>query len=481
MRLPMLIDVPPTLLALAALLFIGCAAADAPLLDAGPESECEPGQRRCLENQAQVCTGGGFWSLPQSCNGAECVEGSCQVSCAGNCMPGSARCAPEGLQRCDTGADGCGVWSAPAPCPDGERCIEGQCAMEGCEADCTPGSRRCVGPAAYTECRGEDCPRWSPAVDCPDGAACQAGRCGDGGGEECTDQCRPGELVCLGSDQFQRCQMQEIGCLDYSPAEDCPPGRVCAPGEGCVLACDEPECDEGAVRCFQGGQQTCVQTPDGCVVWGAVIACDDGAQCRGGSCEEVCIPECVAGERRCVEIGVQTCERIDDCEQWGGAEPCPGGTQCQGAGNCGVCVDGQEEERACGRCGTQRRRCSNGSWGNWGLCGDEGVCDAGAQRACGNCGVETCSNQCQWGGCQNEGVCAPGEVTEPGTCGDCGWRTCNAQCQWNADCGRDGGMWQRCNDCGWQFCCPGADWCPCAGNFPDQCGGATCGGDGFCQ
>ncbi len=461
---------------------LGCAGpATEPLTDGGgPEpAECEPGTRRCLENQAQVCTGGGYWSLPQSCNGASCVEGSCQASCDGTCMPGSARCAPEGLQRCDSGADGCGVWSAPAPCVDGQRCVEGQCVEQGCEADCTPGARRCVGPAAYTECRGEDCPRWSTAVDCGEGEACQAGQCGGGGGE-CTDQCRPGELTCLGQDQFQRCQMQESGCLDYSPAEACPPGRVCAPEEGCVLACGEPECNEGDVRCFQGGQQSCVRTAEDCVVWGAVIACDQGTQCRGGVCEAACIPECVAGERRCVELGVQTCERIDDCERWGGAEACPGGTQCQGNGMCGVCMDGQEEERACGRCGVQRRRCGNGSWGNWGLCGDEGVCDAGSQRACGNCGVETCDNQCQWGGCQSEGVCAPGEETAPGTCGSCGWRTCNGNCQWNAECARDGSMFQRCNECGWQFCCPGGDWCNCEAQFDDACAG-RCVGAGFCE
>lgn len=459
-----------------------CAGADTPTEgDAGSGGDCVPGARRCEGNAAQVCTGGGFWSLPQNCGAASCVEGSCQASCDASCMVGTTRCAPEGLQRCVAGGDGCGVWSAPETCLEGTRCVEGQCTAETCEAQCSPGARRCVGPSAYTECANEECPRWQPAQDCIEGQVCSAGDCTDDGGGECQDECAAGERVCLGADQVQRCERQDTGCLDFSPAETCPEGRRCAPGEGCVATCGAPECSVGEVRCFQGGVQRCVETPeDGCVVWGAVIACDDGAQCRAGACEAVCIPECVVGEQRCVEGGRQTCQRIDDCERWGAAEACPGGTQCQGAGMCGVCANGQEETRPCGRCGSQGRRCNNGSWGNWGACGGEGICDAGAREACGNCGTRTCNAQCQWGGCEGGGVCAPGETTAMGTCGQCGWRTCNQQCQWNAACARDGSDWQRCGDCGWQFCCPDANWCNCAPNF--SCGGGqSCVGAGVCQ
>ena len=48
---------------------------------------------------------------------------------------------------------------------------------------------------------------------------------------------------------------------------------------------------------------------------------------------------------------------------------------------------------------------------------------------------------------------------------------------------KDGSMWQRCGECGWQFCCPDADWCDCAGNFPDSCASGVCpqNGGGACQ
>lgn len=453
----------------------------------GGGAECAPGERRCMGETAQVCTGAGFWSLPQNCGGGTCMDGNCVQSCVEACTPGTARCAPEGLQRCETGPDGCGVWTAPSPCPDPQRCVEGQCAEEGCQADCSPGARRCVGPTAYTECAGEECPRWQPATDCGEGETCSGGQCvGEGG---CEDQCGAGSVVCLDDTQFQRCRPQASGCLDFDPAEMCPPGRRCVLGDGCVDVCDEPACDLGEVRCFMGGQQTCVEDESGCVVWGAIINCPDGGQCRAGQCEAVCIPACSAGERRCTEGGVQYCERIDDCEAWGRVEGCPEGTECRGNGDCGECMDGEEESRACGQCGIQNRRCNGGSWGNWGLCGNEGVCEAGAVEACGDrCGTRTCTAQCEWSPCQNEGECVAGEESDPGTCGQCGWRVCNAQCQWSQECQRSGADWQRCNDCGWQFCCPDADWCPCAANPGDFGGvcedqGQRCiaGSDGVCQ
>lgn len=474
-------------------LMLGCAGADTPQGDAGGPGggdagsgeECIPGARRCVGNSAQVCTGGSAWSLPQNCGSATCIEGSCQVSCAQACMPGETRCAPEGLQQCESGADGCGVWSAPQACVEGQRCVDGACADPGCDAQCTPGETRCVGPAVST-CQDPECPQWGEPIGCVEGQVCASGACTDDPGM-CEDECEVGERVCLGPDQEQRCERQDSGCLDFSPAVACAEGRRCAPGEGCVAACSAPECQVGETRCFQGGVQRCVETPEeGCVIWGAVIACDAGAQCQAGMCAAACVPECVVGEQRCTEGGRQTCQRVDDCERWGAEEQCPAGTQCQGEGQCGVCSDGDFEERPCGNCGSQSRRCnSDGTWGNWAACGGEGRCAPGTQRDCGNCGRETCSNQCQWGGCQGAGVCAPGELGAEGSCAECGRAICNNLCQWGDLCDTDDGrVWQRCNDCGWQYCSPQGRWFPCArpaeNNF--ACGGGLmCSATGLCE
>ncbi|MFC1768693.1 NBR1-Ig-like domain-containing protein [Nanoarchaeota archaeon] len=72
------------------------------------------------------------------------------------------------------------------------------------------------------------------------------------------------------------------------------------------------------------------------------------------------------------------------------------------------CTPGDEDQEPCGNCGIRIREClSNGHWGSWGSCGNEGVCSPGSNedRSCGtnigecSVGIETrtCTSSCQWG------------------------------------------------------------------------------------
>lgn len=491
---------------LAALLVLlaGCARID-------DDPICRPGERRCQEGTSQFCDDRGRWSVPEICPaGTTCIEGTCAAACGDACRPGQKRCSPSGPQACARNIEGCGEWSAPEPCGLGERCENGACITD-CPIACEADQTRCVGPDAFVICDASDtCPKWTNWQGCPPDEEgnlqiCTGGSCHAAG--SCADQCREGEIVCLTQVQSQICARTAEGCLDWAAPLDCPADQRCREGQGCGAACQD-ECDLDAVRCAEGGRQACLRGPTGCAAWGPVEACR--GVCVDGECEvEMCQSECEPGAIRCgPEGGVQTCEEADGCGRWGAEVPCGEGQSCAGAGVCGVCDAGQEEAQGCGNCGTQRRICGeNGQWGEWGACENQGECVAGAEEACGRCGVRHCSNECRWGACENEGVCTAGETR---ACGNCGRETCNAQCQWGGcegqgvcapgevsdcnECGHrsctgacqwegcgngDGTLWRRCNDCGWQFCCPNGDWCNCAAHF--GCASGSCVGAGVCQ
>ncbi len=486
------------------LLVIGCAKGDT-------ETECLAGQRRCVEGAAQRCTDDGRWTLPQSCpEGSECRTGACVSACGDACLPGVSRCAPEGVQTCTAAEeDGCGVWGPPVPCEGGTVCQSGAC-LDDCAVGCNVGDGRCLGAYAFTTCTADgQCPGWADSNGCPDGEECSGGRCVFEGA--CSDQCREGELACFDGTNVQRCVRLETGCLDWAEPEACAEGAVCRPGQGCAVACAD-ECGEGETRCFERGRQACVRGPAGCFVWGAVEACEAGTTCAAGDCVESCVDVCELGARRCTAdaASVETCVREGGCTAWGAPLACNAGTACVGKGDCGVCTPGDREERTCGFCGNEARTCGgDGQWGDFGECGGQGECRAGAEEACGNCGVrrcgddcrwgpcegggecrpgesrgcgncgtQRCNDSCRWGGCDGQGVCAPGSS---GACGECGMRSCNGSCQWEGCNNGDGRLFRDCNACGWQFCCPNGNWCNCAAHYPSRCGGRACVGSGQCQ
>jgi hypothetical protein len=436
--------------------------------------DCSEGERRCLNNQPQTCIGDGVWGLPRACDG-QCVNGSCQSPCPEDaCVPGEVICAPEGLQTCEGREDGCGAFAPPVACVPGQRCVDNACRAD-CASDCTPSERRCgsVYEVAVCEVR-QGCPTLIGIESCGNGTVCSDGQCR--APESCEDACPLGQIVCRDAQFAQRCERLPSGCLDWGDPLQCDAGQTCQVGEGCAVACRDA-CAQGETRCTGGGAQACIVGPKGCREWSAVTACGPGQACEAGACVDACPEACVLGAARCSEFGREVCEQRAGCPTFVGA-PCPNGQACVADGQCGDCSPGALQEEDCGNCGVRTRTCGNdGRWGGFGACEAQGECQAGTQRACGNCGRQTCTNACTWGACEGGGACAPGET---GSCGDCGNRACNGQCQWDACGNGDGTLWRRCNECGWQFCCPDGDWCDCARHF--ACGGGeSCNASGVCN
>jgi hypothetical protein len=486
------------------LLLIGCAKGDT-------ETECRPGQLRCLEGGAQACGDDGRWASPTACpQGTECRTGACVSLCGDGCAADEKRCAPEGgVQTCVVGDDGCGVWGEAEPCAAGTTCMGGAC-VAGCPVDCQGGERRCTGDRASTTCAlGGDCPAWAAPEACAADLSCSGGQCVAAGA--CTDQCDEGDADCFDATHEQRCERLDSGCLDWAAPVACPAQGLCEPGAGCGGggSCTDA-CAEGESRCAEGGRQTCARGEGGCLAWGAVEPCPAGKTCAAGECADSCVNACELGARRCTADGhaVETCVGEGGCTRWGAPLACPGETLCVGDGQCGVCMPDASEMQACGACGHQGRTCSaQGQWSDWGSCDGQGECQPGETRGCGNCGTQRCGDDCRWGACEGSGECQPGQTRgcgncgtarcdgschwggcegqgecapgSTGACGQCGMRSCNGACHWEACNNGDGTLWRHCNQCGWQFCCPNGDWCNCAAHF--GCNGGSCVGAGVCQ
>jgi hypothetical protein len=109
------------------------------------------------------------------------------------------------------------------------------------------------------------------------------------------------------------------------------------------------------------------------------------------------------------------------------------------------CAPGAEEERPCGRCGTERKTCSpEGNWGQWSSCEDAGVCDPGSEenQGCGEGGSQSrvCGMDCQWeayssciqcdDGATESCYTGPAMVAGVGACVE-GRRTCSRG-QWSS-------------------------------------------------
>ncbi|MGB0647818.1 MAG: hypothetical protein ACPGQS_11615 [Bradymonadia bacterium] len=438
------------------------------------DRECLSGERRCTEQGlAQLCDANGRWAQPEQCATGACLRGRCQASCGDGCTTGEVVCAGSATQRCEDAGNGCGVWGELEPCPDGLSCRSGSCE---CRATCMVGQTLCVGEEAVRTCSESGC--WNPVEACPRGEICTGGICQQEG--PCQDACRVNQIVCVGESEFQTCQRQANGCLDFSPAEYCPPDMLCQANQGCQsAACPTEACTVGETRCMSNAIQICETDAQGCAIWGRRIGCDFGEICNAGECEEQCVDECTVGQTRCGLSGaIEQCELTNGCGTWTIDRTCPSGQSCLAGGTCGECTEGSTEAQPCGNCGERSRTCQNGLWSEWSQCTSEGPCIQGSQRICGNCGLQQCNDQCEWGACTGEGECTAGEIA---SCGECGQRRCGDQCQWTEPCNNGAGtLYRQCLDCGWQFCCPDGDWCPCEGHYPELCGAGICTQAGFC-
>lgn len=324
--------------------------------------------------------------------------------------------------------------------------------------------------------------------DCSGGLFCIAGVCQE---PKCSsDLDCPGGLSCLSSGKC-------AAGVECETADDCGNEEFCKNNKCWGTQCS---IDGETKSCYNGchsGFQTCQQG-----YWTVCNAdkhlpsevCDDGIDndCNG-SIDDGCF---------CQEGATKEC--INDlCGQ--GTSTCTGGAwgECMAVNDC--CQPGTVENEACGNCGTQTRTCNDSfSWGDWGLCEGEGMCEAGISEnlTCGTqCGsqVRTCSAECSWGEWSEcapprDAICAPGE-TQDKACGNCGIqsKTCNDQCHWDpwenceegAGCNMGESQDKSCGNCGTQtrVCsqeCVWGDWGNCVGEGVCASGEKDTDSCGFC-
>ncbi|MBU1433171.1 hypothetical protein KKF91_21755, partial [Myxococcota bacterium] len=415
--------------------------------------ECAAGSRRCVEGGVAQC--GDFdaddcleWSRPSPCDvGEVCAGGVCEQSCEHACPAGQRRCAEGGVQLClDTNGDGCVEWGSAAPCDAGLICDAGAC-VAACSDACVAGATRCAlgGLERCGDFDADACLEWSDAAPCPAGESCSNGACA----VTCQDECVDGRVRCADGG-VQGCgDFDADPCLEWGVPSACPQGLVCDAG-ACVATCSD-ECAAGSARCQGEGVATCGDfDADDCLEWSTSAPCAAGEICADGACAAVCTPECNAGAARCAAGGVQSCGDLAICPRWGAligerfvvgeTQPCAEGTSCSNGACLQVCQDEctrgnsectpSGERRICGdfdpdECAewsepiacAQGESCSNGVCAS--VCQDECVlgesdCDqADSFTVCGDFDDDDCS---EWGLSQ---PCEAGWVCQDGACVGC--------------------------------------------------------------
>ncbi|MFO0745303.1 MAG: PKD domain-containing protein [Myxococcota bacterium] len=326
---------------------------------------------------------------------------ACDPTCS---EVGATSCDGNGIITCEDQA-GCLVWSAPVDCGS-DLCSAGACVHD-CASDCSvDGATRCAGDAVET-CGedGDGCLVWGAAVACDAGEACSNGACAT----TCTSECDAiGVHACDGAAGVKTCaDPDHDGCLTWGAPVACDAGQSCANG-ACVLGCSDECSVVGARRCLSNGVQTCGNSdPDSCLEWGTAVACGAGTTCSDGFCTATCSDECTTvGAKRCQGNGVETCGNTDadSCLEWSTAVACGASLTCSN-GACTVtcsdeCTIGQKQcsgngVQTCGN--TDADSCTE--WGSAIACGQNQACQNGA------C-VATCSDECSAGQkqCSGNGV-----------------------------------------------------------------------------
>lgn len=129
--------------------------------------------------------------------------------------------------------------------------------------------------------------------------------------------------------------------------------------------------------------------------------------------------------------------------------------------------------RACGRCGTESRQCTNGTWSSWSGCTGEGECDPDSSEACGSDGTRECGGDCRWGTCEEQRCMG----SETRACGNCGTarRTCAngtwsswSECSGERDCAPNSR--EACDAGGERVCVGSCTWGECVDS---NCGAAA--------
>lgn len=172
--------------------------------DAAEDDGCGPGLVLCgslcvdLTSDRNHCGACG-----QPCRRGEiCTAGTCGPGCVDECVTfDDSRCAlypPNYVETCgDSDGDGCFEWGDLSPCPRGATCEDGVCS-EGCPVICDEaGDTRCTADVWSIETCGDydsdGCLEWGGEVACPEGERCVDGECQDVGPPCGNDHCELGE------------------------------------------------------------------------------------------------------------------------------------------------------------------------------------------------------------------------------------------------------------------------------------------------
>ncbi len=314
-------------------------------------NECAPDSAQCVGAGVQTC--GEFdgddctdWGAVVPCaEGQSCSGGVCSIVCGDECLNGANRCAPGGVQGCGNHDDDeCTEWGAAAPCPGEEVCSNGECAAQ-CVDECGRGALRCSANGVETcgQFDADDCAEWGAPAPCPAGEICSNGACA----VNCSNECAAGSVQCAGNG-FQSCgDHDDDACLEWSGIVGCQDGTSCSGGV-CTRFCAN-ECEGQATRCGPGGLQNCGQFDgDDCLEWSPGAPCPEGGVCDAGACAQVCNDECMAGVLDCDGASVIECGNFDadGCSEWSLGIPCADGEVCNG-GACDVFDAGCEGDIDC--------------------------------------------------------------------------------------------------------------------------------------
>jgi hypothetical protein len=132
-------------------------------------AECSAGEQGCQDASTAVICQGGHWVVAQVCaEGTLCLETACVT--AEVCQPGHVKGCYSLSQMSVCHSSGKGY--VPFPCPEGEKCVGGQCG----ELVCNPNVRQCEGTASYVECL-DDGSGWGESMPCEEGTTCIGGKC----------------------------------------------------------------------------------------------------------------------------------------------------------------------------------------------------------------------------------------------------------------------------------------------------------------
>ena len=465
------------------------------------EGVCTPGATQpCGNDGTQTCSGSCAWG---ECQGqAPCSAGETQPcgdcgtqTCGGDKLwgpcTGAGPCTPEQTEsqscgNCGTEARTCTEqcqWEGWEGCQNQGVCVAGSTTSQGC-GNCGTETKTCT----------DQC-QWGNWENCQNQGVCTPNTsqpCGSNGTETCASDCQWGECTgqgpcfagqtqgcgncgtqtCGGDNQWGECtatgpctegQKQTQGCgFCGTTLRTC--SALCQWGDWATCL-NQGVCSPAELKSKNCGNcGTKIKTCSSSCEWGLLGKCQGEGACKPGDQDS----------QSCGNCGSQTRTCKDQC-QWGSYGSCDDQGECAsnssipcglcGVKTCnsscayetcsdeGVCTPGQTETQACGSCGTQTRTCTSScSWGNWGSCDGEGVCEPDSTNGCGNCGTKTCNNSCAWGSCGGEGVCTKGTTDD---CGNCGTKTCNSSCAWGS-CDGQGVCKpgdqdsQDCGDCGSQ-------------------------------